>query len=105
MGWLEATWAGVFLIDVEAKPAGIDIEFVEGPEAGRWSYGIYRFDGADLILCLGLTGAPRPTRFATTSGSGHALERLRRVSAARPADGTGGTATAPRPGPGPALVD
>ena len=41
-------------------------------------------------------GASRPAGFVTSPGSGHALERLRRVSAARPADVTGGT---PQPSP------
>ena len=31
----EATYEGIFTIDVEADPAQIDIEFVEGPEAGQ----------------------------------------------------------------------
>jgi uncharacterized protein (TIGR03067 family) len=86
----EANYEGVFTIDVEAEPARIDIEFVEGPEAGNWSYGIYTLDGDTLVMCLGLTGAPRPERFATAAGSGHALERLRRASAARPANVKGG---------------
>ena len=86
----EARYEGVFTIDVDADPARIDMEFVEGPEAGNWSYGIYRLEDDDLLLCLGLAGAPRPERFATTPGSGHALERLRRASAARPDAVTGG---------------
>jgi uncharacterized protein (TIGR03067 family) len=101
----EATYEGVFTIDVEAEPATIDIEFVEGPEAGNWSYGIYSLDGDDLRLCLGLTGAPRPRRFATAPGSGHALERLKRSSAARPDKVKGGRR---RPAPevtAPAPVD
>jgi uncharacterized protein (TIGR03067 family) len=89
----EAIYDGVFTIDVEASPRQIDIEFVEGPEAGNWSYGIYELDGNSLTLCLGLTGAARPTTFATTAGSGHALERLRRASATRPAGVTGGKRT------------
>jgi len=95
----EATYDGVFGIDVEADPPLIDIEFVEGPEAGNWSYGIYRLDGDDLTFCLGLTGAPRPTRFATASNTGHALERLRRVSAARPEDVRGGKRAAAKTAP------
>jgi uncharacterized protein (TIGR03067 family) len=86
----EANYEGIFTLDVEADPPQIDIEFAEGPEAGNWSYGIYRLDGDDLFLCLGLTGAPRPKQFGTTPGSGHALERLRRSSPARPANVTGG---------------
>ena len=58
---------GAFTIDVEQNPPRIDIEFIEGPEAGEWSYGIYRFDGDDLTFCLGLTGSPRPTRFSSAS--------------------------------------
>ena len=41
----EATYEGVFNINVEAQPHEIDIEFVEGPEAGNWNYGIFRLDG------------------------------------------------------------
>ena len=66
---------GIFTVDVEADPARIDIEFVEGPEAGNWSYGIYSLDGDALVVCLGLTGAQRPQRFGTAAGSRHALER------------------------------
>jgi len=102
----EATHEGVFNIDVEQDPPQIDIEFVAGPEAGEWSYGIYELHGDDLTMCLGLTGSPRPTRFATKAGSGHALERLRRVSAERPVDVTGGTrapAAASRPEPAPPI--
>lgn len=91
----EANYDGTFTIDVEATPAQIDIEFVEGPEAGNTCYGIYTLDGDGLTLCLGLAGAPRPAAFATRPGSGHALERLRRVSAARPAEVTGGTPPPP----------
>jgi len=101
----EATYEGVFTIDVEADPARIDIEFVEGPETGNWSYGIYHLDGDDLRLCLGLTGAPRPQRFVTAPGSGHALERLRRSSAGRPDNVTGGQRVASHDAPPPSIVD
>jgi uncharacterized protein (TIGR03067 family) len=101
----EAIYEGVFNIDAGQDPAHIDVEFLEGPEAGEWSYGIYTLDGDSLTLCLGLTGSPRPKRFATTAGSGHALERLRRVSAARPEGVTGGTPTAPAEDLNPPKVD
>src|SRR5262249_53795913 len=56
----EASYEGIFTIDVEAKPPTIDIEFVEGPEAGEHSYGIYRLDADALTMCLGLVGSSRP---------------------------------------------
>jgi uncharacterized protein (TIGR03067 family) len=86
----EGIYEGIFTIDVAASPSHIDIEFVEGPEAGNWSHGIYELDGDRLTMCLGLTGASRPSSFATAPGSGHALERLRRSSAERPARVSGG---------------
>jgi uncharacterized protein (TIGR03067 family) len=89
----EGTYEGVFSIDAEVTPPHFTIQFVAGPEAGGSSLGIYRIDGPDqLTLCLGLAGASRPTSFATRAGSGHALERLSRVSRARPANVDGGTA-------------
>jgi uncharacterized protein (TIGR03067 family) len=93
----EANYDGVFTIDVEADPPRIDIEFVEGPEAGQSCFGIYELDGDRLTLCLGLVGSTRPKGFSTKKGSGHALERLRRASAARPAHVTGGTPPPPKP--------
>ncbi|HEX6463653.1 MAG TPA: TIGR03067 domain-containing protein, partial [Vicinamibacterales bacterium] len=89
----EATYDGVFTIDVDAKAPRIDIEFVDGPEAGTRSEGLYELKTNVLTLCLGLAGAPRPKAFATSRGSGHALERLRRVSNARSANVTGGART------------
>src|SRR6266566_5034123 len=75
----EANYDGIFTIDASTEPMRIDIEFVEGPEAGNWSYGIYELDGDQLTICLGVAGASRPKSFSTKKGSGHALERLRRV--------------------------
>jgi uncharacterized protein (TIGR03067 family) len=85
-----ANYDGEFGIDVDEAPQHIDIEFVEGPEAGNWSYGIFRLEGDRLTICLGLTGASRPADFTTSSGSGHALETLRRVTRERPAGVSGG---------------
>jgi uncharacterized protein (TIGR03067 family) len=87
-----ATYDGRFTIDTSTSPMQIDIAFVEGPEAGHGSYGLFALDGDRLTICLGLVGATRPTTFASRPGSGHALERLRRASALRPAGVTGGVA-------------
>jgi uncharacterized protein (TIGR03067 family) len=87
----EATYEGVLTIDVEVAPPHITIDFVEGPEAGNQSYGIYELTGDRLMLCLGLAGSSRPAQFAARKGSGHALQHLRRSSARRPQNVTGGT--------------
>ena len=91
----EANYDGRFVIDATAKPMRLDIAFVEGPEAGNSSYGIFQLDGDSLTICLGLVGASRPTAFKTAAGSGHALEQLCRASTARPA-GVGGGVAEPR---------
>jgi uncharacterized protein (TIGR03067 family) len=88
----EATYEGIFNINVEAQPHEIDIEFVAGPEAGNWNFGIFRLDGDQLEICLDMNGKSRPTEFSTFAGSGHAYETLTRSSQARPDDVTGGTA-------------
>jgi uncharacterized protein (TIGR03067 family) len=93
----EATYEGVFTIDVEADPCGIDLDFVEGPEAGKRNHGIFRLAGDRLEICLDMTGRSRPAAFRTQAGSGHAFETLRRASAARPEGVTGGTARLPAP--------
>jgi uncharacterized protein (TIGR03067 family) len=81
----------VFNINVEAQPHEIDIEFIEGPEAGNSNFGIFRLEGDELEFCLDLNGKSRPTAFRTSSGSGHAYEKLSRASHSRPANVTGGT--------------
>lgn len=89
----EANYEGVFNIDVEADPAHIDIEFVEGPEAGNWNFGIFRLEGDRLDICLDMHGKPRPSDFRTSKGSGHAYEVLRRSDASRPENVHGGDRT------------
>ncbi len=87
----EATYEGTFIIDVEAEPHRIDIDFVAGPEAGRTNHGIFRLDGDRLEICLDVNGGPAPAGFRTTGGSGLAFETLCRASASRPAGVDGGT--------------
>jgi uncharacterized protein (TIGR03067 family) len=97
----EATYEGIFNINVEVEPHEIDIEFVAGPEAGNWNFGIFRLNGEQLEICLDMNGKPRPVEFRTSLGSGHACETLKRSSQARPANVTGGTPSA-RPQSSPA---
>ncbi len=91
----EATYEGVFNINVEANPHEIDIEFIAGPEAGNWNYGIFKVDGDRFELCLDLNGKPRPKKFVTSPGSGHAHEVLVRTQRARPENVSGGTPPPP----------
>jgi uncharacterized protein (TIGR03067 family) len=97
----EATYEGIFTIDVEESPNRIDIDFIEGPEAGNRCEGIFDLDGDKFTICLGLVGAARPERFASAAGSGHALEKLVRAERARPPGVDGGKAQ-PAPTPQPA---
>ncbi|MBL8174832.1 MAG: TIGR03067 domain-containing protein, partial [Bryobacterales bacterium] len=95
----EGSYEGIFTIDVEATPHRIDIDFVEGPEAGNRVEGLFDLDGDRFRLCLGLVGSARPQRFATEPGSGHALEELLRVDRARPAGVEGGVPPPQEPPP------
>jgi uncharacterized protein (TIGR03067 family) len=89
----EATYEGIFNINVETEPHEIDIEFVEGPEAGNSNFGIYRLQNDRLEICLDLNGKPRPKSFASPEGSGHAYEILQRTSHVRPENVQGGNPT------------
>lgn len=98
----EATYEGLFTIDVERTPHWIDIDFVDGPEAGNRCEGLFELEGGRFRICLGLAGSKRPKEFATAPGSGHALEDLVRTETARPAGVDGGTPQPAAPGPPPA---
>lgn len=87
----EAVYEGEFDLDVGADPHHLDIHFVAGPEAGVVNRAIFRLDGDDLEICLDPAGGPRPRTFASPAGGTIAHERLRRSSAVRPANVTGGT--------------
>lgn len=95
----EANYEGIFVIDVESDPHRIDIDFIEGPEAGNRCEGLFLLEADQLTFCLGLVGSTRPTRFATARGSGHALEVLVRADSGRPHGIDGGTPSAPPPRP------
>ncbi|MBI4902749.1 MAG: TIGR03067 domain-containing protein [Acidobacteria bacterium] len=101
----EATYEGIFNIDVEADPFRIDIDFHEGPEAGNRCEGIFLLDGDQLTFCLGLVGSTRPERFATSPGSGHALEVLLRADSSRPPGVDGGTKPVELPKRPPEVAD
>ena len=70
-----ATYEGVFNIEVEAEPHHIDIEFIEGPEAGNWNYGIFRLHGDQLEICPTCRGSPRRPHFAPRVAAGRPTRR------------------------------
>ncbi|MFO0839691.1 MAG: TIGR03067 domain-containing protein [Phycisphaerae bacterium] len=92
-----SNYEGVFNVDVEAQPPTIDIEFVEGPEAGNHNHGIFKLHGDQLEICLDMTGKPAPAEFRTSPGSSRAYETLKRISNARPEAVTGGTPASGEP--------
>ena len=85
-------YEGIFLIDVEPRVHTIDIQFVEGPEAGNTNFGIFKLNADRLEICLDIYGKDRPKKFATVAGTGQAYESLVRQTADRPANVHGGTA-------------
>ena len=60
--------AGILDIDHREHPARIDILIVRGPNRWRFIPGIFQH-GSELRLCLDLSGATRPSAFATPFGS------------------------------------
>jgi uncharacterized protein (TIGR03067 family) len=76
-----ATYEGTLSLDPARKPKAFDLKFTAGPEKGHTSLGIYALDGATWKLCLTVSGKSRPKKFATSPGSGLALETLHRAAA------------------------
>src|SRR5438552_3529927 len=73
-----AVYEGTVEVDGKKKPKTFDMIFTAGPEKGNRSLGIYELKGDDWKICLTVTGKKRPAKFATTPGSGCALETLTR---------------------------
>jgi uncharacterized protein (TIGR03067 family) len=78
-----ATYEGNIRVDEKKKPKVFDLKFTAGPEKGNTSFGIYELDGDTWKICLTITGKARPKKFATSPGSGTALEILERSAAAK----------------------
>src|SRR5579871_5940213 len=70
-------------VDEAAKPKTLDLVFTGGPEKGNRNRGIYKLVGGTWTLCLATRGDLRPKKFATTVGSGFALETLQRGNGTR----------------------
>ena len=76
-----AVYKGTLELDEAASPRQLTMKFDDGPEKGNSNPCIYQLDGNNWKLCLATRGAVRPSSFATTPGSGFALETLTRGDA------------------------
>jgi uncharacterized protein (TIGR03067 family) len=56
---------GTWSIDRAAKPKGMKINGVKGPNAGKTFPAIYELAGDTLRVCYDLSGKKRPTEFKT----------------------------------------
>jgi uncharacterized protein (TIGR03067 family) len=76
-----AVYEGTLKLDASVKPPQLDMKFDAGPEKGNTNFGIYKLTGDTWKLCLATRGTVRPARFASSPGSGIALETLTRGKA------------------------
>ncbi len=93
-----AVYQGTVELRDSTNPRQIDMKFDAGPEKGNINPGIYELEGDTLRLCLATRGAVRPAGFASTPGSGFALETLIR-GGALPAEKAKGKARASKAAP------
>jgi uncharacterized protein (TIGR03067 family) len=66
----EETLTGIEKLDPTKTPKAIDITDSNGPNKGKTSLGIYEIKGDEFRVVFAAIGKPRPTRFATTAGTG-----------------------------------
>jgi uncharacterized protein (TIGR03067 family) len=60
---------GTVVVDAAAKPKGMKITGVKGPNAGKTFPAIYELNGDSLRICYDLSGTKRPTEFKTSAGT------------------------------------
>jgi uncharacterized protein (TIGR03067 family) len=77
----EVIFRGKTAIDPSKTLKTIDLTFTEGARKGETALGIYEMDGDNLRVCRASPGAPRPTKYSSDAGSGHALMTYRRGGA------------------------
>jgi uncharacterized protein (TIGR03067 family) len=65
--------------DETAKPKGMTITGVEGPNAGKSFPAIYELEGDTLRICYDLSGAKRPEDFKSPAGTKLYLVTYRRA--------------------------
>jgi uncharacterized protein (TIGR03067 family) len=79
-----ATYEGTLKIDQTRKPRTIDMLFTAGHAIGTRHPGIYKIQSDRWTICMSTQGERRPTLFASSKGSGFALEVLTRTEGTVP---------------------
>jgi uncharacterized protein (TIGR03067 family) len=74
----DMVYGGTFKVDVTSTPKRIDATFTKGPDKGKTMLGIYELKGDTYKVCFDVNGKNRPSEFASTPGSGHVLQVLKR---------------------------
>ena len=74
-----AEYEGTLALDPSANPRQLNMKFDVGPEKGNTNLCIYEILGDVWKMCIATRGSVRPSTFASTPGSGFALEVLQRV--------------------------
>jgi uncharacterized protein (TIGR03067 family) len=73
-----AVYEGTLKLTTSKKLRQIDMIFDKGHAKGTTNLGIYKLDGNTWKVCLATRGTVRPSKFASTPGSGFAVETLTR---------------------------
>ena len=72
---------GRFTIDPTTTPKQVDSIALAGPDKGQVTHGIYEIlDASNKRACWSRPGAPRPTDFTSTPGSGRTVQYWRLIS-------------------------
>jgi uncharacterized protein (TIGR03067 family) len=74
-----AEYEGTLELDPSTNPRQLNMRFDIGPEQCNVNLCIYEIVGDVWRLCVATRGPVRPSTFVSTSGSGFAVEVLRRV--------------------------
>ena len=86
---VKVSFAGQVMVDALMRVAeGTDPIHVEYQDrsaggSGAVQLGILRWDGEDVVLCMGAPGQPRPDDFTSEPGSGRTLSQWRRKTGTR----------------------
>lgn len=69
---------GIYKVNPAKAPKELDITLTDGSDADKTLRAIYKFDGDDLVICVGQLGKDRPKEFASKEDSQQILEVWKR---------------------------